>query len=102
MPVLSIRLPESLKVPNIGSWTRFIQTLTDYMVVGHVRYGAPMVRKGYLDRLEKEIKAYKKTGNKVHLINAAVYCWLEGEAPQHELAHLDEYVDSVTRKRNND
>jgi hypothetical protein len=50
-----------------------------------------------MHRLELELKEYKITGNNEHLLNVAVYCWLESMAPENKRFHFDATVDSATR-----
>lgn len=67
------------------------------IIQGHTRYGAPVVTKKYMKRLELELQAYKKSGNMEHLYNAANYCFLESYAPQNPKFMFAADIDSVTR-----
>ena len=69
----------------------------DALFQGRTRYGGPDARQKYLTRLKKELKAYERTGNAVHLRNIANYAHLEDCAPEHPKYHIDEYIASVTR-----
>lgn len=88
---------DRLKLPNRDRYAEFLNKMSKRIHQGHARYGAPDRSKLYLKRLEIEVKAYKRTGNMEHLINAANYCWLESICPQSPKFHMDNTVDSVTR-----
>lgn len=79
----------------------FMQKMTNRLAMGHYRYGEPQASKGYLTRMEAELKAYKRIGNCEQLYNIANYCWLESVAPENEKFHFDNRVKSVTRKKEN-
>jgi hypothetical protein len=86
-----------LKVPNADQVQQFLQHLANRIMQGHCRYGSPNKAKRYMRRLELELKEYKITGNNEHLLNVAVYCWLESMAPENKRFHFDASVDSATR-----
>jgi hypothetical protein len=96
----SVEFPDRLGIDPMGvcGWMMFLQMLTNRYVVGDFRYGKPKRKKKYLSRLRREVEAYGDTGNMEHLLNAAVYCWLESEAPENDKFHFDNTVDSVTRQ----
>lgn len=118
--ILTIKIPESLEnvrtEQQIENWRAFLQAMTNRMLQGGLRYGKPDKRQNYLSRLEKEWEVYsgaycavvnrdieppfKYEGNFEQLLNIAVYCWLESEAPQHPRFHFDNNVGSVTRDEN--
>ena len=80
----------------------FVQKMANRLMVGYfsyeVQHGGGATRKNeYKTRLEKEVRAYDRTGNAEHLINAANYCWLESRAPEHPNHHWDAREESVTR-----
>jgi hypothetical protein len=79
------------------SFAQFVQQCVNRLIFAQYRYGSPNARQRYLSRLDLEVKAYKKTGNREHLLNIANYAWLESEAPQHSKYHHDAGVESVTR-----
>lgn len=79
-------------------WKCFLQLMTNRKQVGGLRYGPPAKKQKYLSRMKKELAAYEKTGNMEQLLNIAVYCFLESEAPENRKFHFDNTVDSVTRK----
>lgn len=79
-------------------WMMFLQLMTNRRVMGALRYAQKPKRSArYLSRLKKEVEAYEADGNMEHLLNVGVYCWLESEAPENEMFHFDNTVDSVTR-----
>lgn len=86
-------VPKTLKL----AYKQFLQKMANRICVGHFQYGAPDRKKMYMTRIEKELAAYKKTGNQEHLINIANYCFLETECPENWLNHFDHSVPSVTR-----
>jgi hypothetical protein len=52
-----------------------------------------------LARAKAEGRAYRKTGNREHLVNGALYQALEAMAPSNPKFHDDPHVGSVTRGR---
>lgn len=76
---------------------RFIQRMADRLVQGHYRYGKADPQQKYMSRLEREVKEYRLTGNREHLLNAANYCFLESVYPEHTKTGYDPTVESVTR-----
>jgi hypothetical protein len=101
MADLGITIPDSLNVPasEMSAFKKFLQQMTNRRGVGYLRYGLVLHRQGYMSRLESELKAYKRTGNREQLINIAVYAFLESYAPENEKHHFDNTVRSVTRKK---
>ena len=77
----------------------FAQSMANRLLFGAYRYdkGKPSRGAKYFTRLKAEIDAYEKTGNREHLINAANYCFLENEAPEHPDSHFEHPNISVTR-----
>ena len=75
----------------------FLQYLVYRKYVGGLRYGPINKKQKYLSRLKKELAQYNKTGNFEQLLNIAVYCFLESEAPENKKFHYDPTVGSVTR-----
>lgn len=100
--IIPLEIPDSISLSQNTkqNFKFFAQAMLSRIFVGEVRYGVAHRRKRYLDRLEKEVAAYRRTGNLEHLFNAANYCVLECIAPQHPKHHLDATVDSVTREPN--
>ena len=118
---LTINVPDSLEKvlteQQLVNWQGFLQMMTNRVLQGGVRYGRPDKRKRYAERLETEwvkylgaywvfdtsteyyLKTYpkQKARNFELLLNIAVYCWLESEAPQHPRFHFDNTVESATR-----
>ena len=77
----------------------FVQQMANRLIVGEFRYGSPQRRQRYMSRLEAELEAYKKSGNREQLINIANYAVLESIAPEHPQAHFDNTIASTTRHR---
>lgn len=86
--------PETIK-----AFEQMAQWMANRLTVGVVRYDPPRHERRYLSRLEREVKAYKRTGNIEHLINAANYCVLEYMRPEHTSPHHNNEAVSVTRGR---
>lgn len=98
MPSFEIKYVSNSKV-NWRKVREFMQEMADLLEVGQNRYGHPHELKKYMTRLEAEVKAYKKKGNRMQLPNAANYCILESIAPEHPNHHSDYFVKSVTRRK---
>jgi len=90
-------LSDKLKV-DWKSFLEFVQQQVYRLANGEAQYGKPDSRKKYMKRLGLELKAYRRTGNREHLLNIANYAWLESQAPENKKFHWDNSVDSVTRK----
>lgn len=120
---LIIEVPDSLEYTRTEMdwvyWKSFLQAMTNRYCQGACRYGKPSTSQNYAKRLFLELETYlgmynvftgvytqfdkrwKKSntsGNFEQLLNIAVYCFLESEAPQHPRFHFDNRVKSVTRK----
>lgn len=98
---LELHIPDSIPLDPTTTlhFRYFLQAVVNRCCVGALRYGdRPRAKQQYLHRLRKEIHTYHTTGNFEHLLNAAVYCFLESEAPQNKRFHFDATVDNVTRK----
>lgn len=118
-----IEVPDSLvnvkRETDWVYWKSFLQAMTNRYCQGACRYGKPSTSQNYAKRLFLELETYlgmynvftgvytqfgkrwKKSntsGNFEQLLNIAVYCFLESEAPQHPRFHFDNRVKSVTRK----
>lgn len=78
----------------------FVQRMANRLMVGSFRYdkGKPIRRAKYLTRLVLEIGSYMNSGNQEHLVNAANYCFLECEAPEHPNSHYSANSHSATRE----
>ena len=100
---ITLKIPESLEKildhQTTVNFAAFLQAVVNRYCVGAIRYGDPTKRKEYLYRLYGEIIVYAQRGNFEQLLNMAVYCFLESEAPQNPKFHFDNTVDSVTRKK---
>lgn len=75
----------------------FLKGMLARLAFGHYRYGSPNPDAEYLKRLETELSAYKKGGNKEHLLNVANYALLEYYYPIRKNTVFRPNVDSVTR-----
>lgn len=95
---VTLWLSDKIQIPH-DSLSRFAQQMFNRITVGEVRYGAPGREKGYMSKMEREVKAYRRTGNREHLINVANFAWLESEWPEHAHHHFDAGVGSVHRAR---
>jgi hypothetical protein len=96
--ILEIRWADRLKLRNVEHFRQFCQEMANLTLIGFARYGDPQAHKLYLSRLKAEIKAYERTGNRIHLLNAANYCHLEDYAPENPKHNNDNvHVESVTR-----
>lgn len=99
MSEIKIWWSEKLANTDAKSFQQFVQLMANRLLQGDARYGSPQKGKRYLTKLNKELHAYRCTGNAEHLINVANYCWLEMEAPEHNSFHFDPSVGSVTRDK---
>jgi hypothetical protein len=100
VPVLKILWTKATQMADKGlGFGTFVQKQANRLIMGGYRYdkGKPLRRAKYLTRLVAEIEEYKLTGNTEHLINAANYCWLESEKPEHPNSHFKHESKSVTR-----
>lgn len=100
VPILKIFWTKAAHLADKGlRFGIFVQKQANRLIVGSYRYdkGKPLYRAKYLTRLVAEIEAYKATGNQEHLINAANYCWLESEKPEHPNSHFKHESKSITR-----
>lgn len=104
---LEIKIPDKLaqKMPEevLENFRGFLQLLANRRAHGWAQYerhrfGRPERRQRYARRLKREVRVYDKTGNFEHLLNVAVYCHLESEAPENPRFHFEANVDSVTRE----
>lgn len=94
---------ESKKIKSLPAereaWQVFLQQMTNRRAIGGLRYGPIKVEQKYMSRLQEELKAYKRKGNREQLLNIAVYAFLESYAPEHKNHHFNSNVDSVTRAK---
>jgi hypothetical protein len=98
--IFRVTLPNitSLDPSTTTSFRHFLQAMMDRRIQGACRYGdKPKKQQLYRTRIKKELIEYDKTHNMEQLLNVAVYCWLESEAPQNGIIHFDANVESVTR-----
>jgi len=96
---VEIFVSNRVKVPAVEmrSFQEFLQRMANRRTVGSVRYGRVNAEQKYFSRLKKEAEAYRRSGNAEHLLNIAVYAFLETFAPENKRFHFDNTVDSVTR-----
>lgn len=79
----------------------FMTHMANRLIMGVFRYdnGKPLRAARYLTRLQAEVDAYTLTGNQEHLVNAANYCFLEREAPEHQTPFWRVDGKSATRDK---
>jgi hypothetical protein len=87
-----------------SDWNRFIEFVqhqVNRLAFGYAQYeiktGGPCREARYMKRLGLELRAYRRTGNREHLVNIANYAWLESQAPENKRFHWDATVGSATR-----
>lgn len=99
MPNVTLRWPS--KVPREQYSVDFLQKMLNRVAFGYYRYGSQVreggVPKQWVKRATLEIKAYKRTGNSEHLINAANYMMCECISPEHPKHHFKHESVSATR-----
>lgn len=97
---MNIYFPASIQVSahELALFKSFLQGMAARWAVGGLRYGTPNSKAKYRSWIDKELKAYDRTGNMEHLVNVAVYAYLEVEAPSHPKFHWDPAAKSATRK----
>lgn len=84
-------------LPDQAAVVRFFTSQVKRLVQGHLSYGRPHREKRYMTRAAKELAAYRRTGNREHLINLANYAFLEDQAPENRKYHWNAEAESVTR-----
>lgn len=94
---MELQLTNRIKLADSAQIQDFFQKMLNRLVVGQIRYGKAAAGKKYLSKLELELKAYKKEGNKEQLFNVANYALLEFLHPEHPKSHFDDRRNSVTR-----
>lgn len=101
MPWIQFFIPDSLKsTHDVRGFTAFVQHLGSRLQLGGLRYTRrPRREAKYMTRIKLELKAYRRTGNREHLLNIANYCHLECMAPENPRHHFDNSVGSATRGR---
>lgn len=95
------RRVQKFSAEKATSFAYFVQQMANRLIVGVFRYdkGRPTRKAKYMTRLQAEVKEYVRTGNLEHLYNAANYCYLESEAPEHPNFHFKHRHKSVTRDK---
>lgn len=97
---IELNVPDSIPLdPKVTrEMQAFLQAFVNRRCVGALRYGdRPQRRQKYMSRLEREVAAYRASGNFEQLLNVAVYCFLESVAPENRKLHWDAAVESITR-----
>ena len=94
---ITIRCSDKFPV-DWESFREFVQAQANRLAFGRARYGVPASDRRYHKRGGLERSAYRRTGNREHLLNIANYAWLESFAPENKKFHWDNSVDSVTRE----
>lgn len=93
------RIKEAVKY-HIPAFSDFIQSMANRIGFGSVRYDPPSSDQQYMHLIQKEFRAYKRTGNCEHLYNIANYCYLETVAPGNKKFHFKADVKSIRRNTN--
>ena len=91
-------LDSQLGNPRLRPFSEHVQLMANRLLQGSFRYGAPAKDHNYMTRMTMELKAYRRTGNREHLLNISNYCVLETIAPENDRFHFDNTVASATRK----
>jgi hypothetical protein len=97
---IELKIPDSIPLdPRVTvAFKGFLQAVVNRRCVGALRYGdTPQKRQRYMSRLFKEAACYNREGNFEQLLNIAVYCFLESEAPENPRFHFDPTAASATR-----
>ena len=95
-----LKIPDSVPLHDTTQieWEHFLQLLVNRRVVGGLRYpDPPRKSRRYMSRMRQELRAYARTGNFEHLLNIAVYTFLESVAPENKQFFFDNTVESATR-----
>ena len=97
---ISIWTSDKFRIPW-AVFVEFVQQQANRLTFGSAQYDpqgvGPDRRHKYMTRMKLEVTAYRKSGNREHLLNIANYAWLESQAPENPKFHWDNTVDSVTR-----
>jgi len=87
--------------PRLKALRVHVQLMVNRLLQGTFRYGPPAKDHNYMTRMLMEMKAYKRTGNREHLLNISNYCVLETIAPENSRFHFDNTAESATRSKRN-
>ena len=96
-----LKIPDSIPLDarTTIDFVAFLQAVVNRRCVGALRYGdRPDQRQRYMRRMTLELQKYRETGNFEQLLNIAVYCFLESQAPQNSKFHFDPNAASATRE----
>lgn len=97
---LNLSIPDSIPLHDqtTADFRGFLQAIVNRRCVGAMRYGdEARSKKRYMTRISKEMRAYRASGNFENLLNIAMYCFLESQAPENKKFHFDPYAVSATR-----
>lgn len=96
-----LKVPDSIPLDDRTTidFVAFLQAVVNRRCVGALRYGdRPDKLQRYMRRMTLELRRYRETGNFEQLLNIAVYCFLESQAPQNGKFHFDPSAASATRE----
>jgi hypothetical protein len=96
--ILEVWVSDKLRVPFEREFSQFLQRMAARRDQGYATYRSPPPGRNFCSGLERELRAYKRTGNQEQLINIAVYAFCESVCPEREETHFDPHVGSVTRR----
>lgn len=98
--IFTLQTPSLIELPHrpTNEFHFFLQAVLNRYTVGSLRYGTPERRQRYMTRLSIELRKYKTGGNFEHLLNTAVYAFLESFAPENRRLHFDPTAASATRE----
>ncbi len=100
--VIELHIPDSIPLDQrvTVEFRAFLQAVVNRRCVGALRYGdTPRAYQRYMMRLSMEFRAYKHNGNFEHLLNIAVYAFLESFAPENKKLYFDPAAASATRAK---
>lgn len=88
-----------------GQWSEdFVRKMMARMFFGYYRYGptkqyAETNKYDIMATIAKRLQAYKETGNKEHLVDAANFILIEYMYPQYPDAHFESVEEEDEEKR---
>lgn len=94
LPEREVSAPERLDIEELRRTqmsARFIELMTNRMVLGTFRYGKWQENKKKYDRIasvEKRLELFKQTGNAEHLVDIANLLMIEFEISDHPNFHF--------------
>lgn len=79
----------------------FLQRMLNNVAIGRYRYGLNDRKSGtprqWIKRARAELRAYTRSGNWEHLVNAANYLMCETISPEHRKHHFKHETKSASR-----